>query len=41
MPASEACRARVRVRWKGDNLAKLSEGRREKLLSGLRRVLTT
>ncbi len=29
------------VRWKIDNLAKLSEGRREKLLSDLRRVLAT
>lgn len=28
------------VRWKVDNLAKLLEGRREKLLSDLRRVLT-
>ena len=29
------------VRWKVDNLAKLSEGRREKLLSDLGRVLAT
>jgi len=29
------------VRWKVDNLAKLAEGRREKLLSDLRRVLAT
>lgn len=29
------------VRWKVDNLAELSEGRREKLLSDLRRVLAT
>jgi hypothetical protein len=29
------------VRWKIDNLAKLAEGRCEKLLSDLRRVLAT
>ena len=29
------------VRWKVDNLAKLSEGRREKLLFDLGRVLAT